>query len=316
MPVAPPRPKGPPLNALRAFEAAARLGGFKQAAAELCVTPGAVAQHVKFLENWCGGSLFDRLATGVQLTALGRSVLPEFVVAFDALSAATQVLRVNAAPNRVNIAALPSLAQLWLAPLLPQIRQVMPDISISVTAMESPPNMGREPFDLALFFETTPRDGATLQLGPDTLVPVCSPPYARQISDIRDLIRIPCLSDQMWPDDWRLWLDRASPDESVAVTGPSYSLYALALQEAQNGAGVLIGHRSLVQPALDSGALVVPFDQEVDVEQYLTMAARQDAPKDSASHAIVARLKQLLGNGRTRFNPSPQPPEKYTLRHR
>ena len=76
MSVKPPRPMGPPLNALRAFEAAARLGGFSRAAEELCVTPGAVAQQIKQLEDWAGAPFFDRQAQGVQLNALGRQLLP------------------------------------------------------------------------------------------------------------------------------------------------------------------------------------------------------------------------------------------------
>ena len=82
MAVSPLRPQGPPLNALRAFEAAARLGGFAAAAEELCVTPGAVAQHVKTLESWADALLFERRSQGVRLTAIGEHVLADFVSAF------------------------------------------------------------------------------------------------------------------------------------------------------------------------------------------------------------------------------------------
>ena len=119
MTVSPPRPKGPPLNALRAFEAAARRGSFSAAADELCVTPGAVAQQVKSLEAWAGARLFLRHAQGVELTALGLDVLPGFVAAFDRLGEAAQALRSQAAPDTIGIAALPSIAQLWLSPRLP-----------------------------------------------------------------------------------------------------------------------------------------------------------------------------------------------------
>ena len=90
MAVSSPRPKGPPLNALRAFEAAARLGSFSAAGHELCVTPGAVAQHIKSVEAWAGGRLFVRRAQGVALTALGAGILPAFVTAFDHLGEAVQ----------------------------------------------------------------------------------------------------------------------------------------------------------------------------------------------------------------------------------
>ncbi|EFO33384.1 HTH-type transcriptional regulator TrpI [Roseibium sp. TrichSKD4] len=126
MAVAPPRPKGPPLNALRAFEAAARLGSFSLAALELNVSPGAVAQHVKAIELWAGASLFERHAQGVRLNQIGERVLPDFEAAFDLLADASRKLRLAAAPSEIRIAALPSVAQLWLSPRLPKIRRVIP----------------------------------------------------------------------------------------------------------------------------------------------------------------------------------------------
>ena len=102
MAVKPPRPPSPPLTALRAFEAAARLGGFTRAADELCVTPGAVAQQVKQLEAWAGAPLFERRAHGVVLTEAGKVTLPALTEAFDQMGAALQVLRQATSPSRRN----------------------------------------------------------------------------------------------------------------------------------------------------------------------------------------------------------------------
>ena len=101
MNISPPRPKGPPLNALRAFETAARRGSFTAAADELCVTPGAIAQHIKTLESWAGARLFIRQAHGVKLTTLGSDILPGFVSAFDQLGDAVQTLRARAEPHNI-----------------------------------------------------------------------------------------------------------------------------------------------------------------------------------------------------------------------
>ncbi|MCP5076347.1 MAG: LysR family transcriptional regulator [Rhodobacteraceae bacterium] len=294
MPVTPPRPKGPPLNPLRAFEAAARLGGFRLAASELNVTPGAVAQHVKFLEAWCDGLLFERQATGVQLTPLGQSVLPEFIAAFDALAAASQALRTNASPTRINIAALPSIAQLWLAPRLPKIRQVLPGISVSVTAMETPPNLAREPFDLSIFFAPDVQSDAALQLASDELTPVCSPEMADQISSLGDLANLPCLSDQMWPNDWSNWLHQADPELSLSLSGPSYSLYSLAVEEALNCAGVLMGHMSLVKRFLETGDLVAPFSLSIKSDHHLTIY-RSEQGRLKVIPGLLDHLKQMSG---------------------
>ncbi|MGJ8616901.1 MAG: LysR family transcriptional regulator, partial [Sulfitobacter sp.] len=139
MPIKPPRPRGPHLNAMRCFEASARLGGFSAAADELSVTPGAVSQQVKALEDWVGVPLFERRSQGVALTSLGIQVADEFMAAFDALGSALHSLRAKAPQTKINIAALPSVAQLWLGPRLPMVRATFPDLSISVTAMENPP---------------------------------------------------------------------------------------------------------------------------------------------------------------------------------
>ena len=104
----PPLPKGPPLNALRAFEAAARLGGFALAASELGVTPGAVAQHIKALEDWARMPLFRRKSQGVELTDQGRLICDDLSRAFDLIGTSVQNLRSGAEDSEIRIAALPS----------------------------------------------------------------------------------------------------------------------------------------------------------------------------------------------------------------
>lgn len=123
------------MNALRAFEAAARLGGFLSAAEELCVTPGAVSQQIKTLELWTGASLFRRRSQGVELTDLGRDVAADFSAAFDAMGMATRALQNGAGRGKISIATLPSVAQLWLSPRLPTLRAAFPEIEISISAM-------------------------------------------------------------------------------------------------------------------------------------------------------------------------------------
>lgn len=226
MPVHPPRPSGPPLNALRAFEAAARLGGFSRAAEELCVTPGAVAQQVKALEDWAGVALFDRQRQGVVLNDMGRQVLPLATRAFDHLAATVQELRAVASPNRLHIAALPAVAQLWLSPRLPGLRRVLPDLEISVTAMEQPPNLDRDPFDMTLFFGDPAAGEAVAR---DEIVPVCAPALADGIASVADLGRQHCLSDSTWARDWEDWLRHVAGAEAPSVRGPVFSLYALAV---------------------------------------------------------------------------------------
>lgn len=292
MPVSPPRPKGPPLNALRAFEAAARLGGFAPAANELCVTPGAVAQQVKVLESWAGARLFERRAQGVTLTPLGAGVLADFSDAFDRLGEAVQSLRSRAEPRQVRVAALPSVAQLWLSPRLPAIRQAAPDIEISVTALEVPPNLKREPFDIGIFFEHAPLGPGSISIAPDVIYPVCSPAIARRLRQPSDLKGMTLLHDGTWSDDWRRWTAATLRDERFDLTGPVFSLYSLAVEEAKNGAGVLIGHESLVAELLALGDLVAPFERRVVLDRHLTINPAGPIPAKSEIERVIDALRR------------------------
>lgn len=290
MPVSPPRPKGPPLNALRAFEAAARLGGFKNAAEELCVTAGAISQHIKTLEDWAGTKLFERRSQGVELTDTGKEVIEEFTSAFDALGNAVRSLRNKTSVSTINIAALPSVAQLWLSPRLPAIREAFPHINISITALENPPNLNREMFDISLFFETpNPSNNNELILEEDTILPVCSAEIAKRLNTPSDLIKETCLYDVLWPDDWENWLNKVAPEITIPKSGPSYSLFSIAVEETKNGAGVLIGHQSLLTSALKKGELFAPFKQTVKTGKPLVL-------KFASTQNMSADLKQVISN--------------------
>jgi DNA-binding transcriptional LysR family regulator len=285
MAVSPPKPKAPPLTALRAFEAAARLGGFAAAGTELGVSAGAITAHIKALEAELGAALFERHAKGVRLTGLGTRVLPEMSAAFDALGHAVQVLRAEAAPKVVHIATLPAIAQLWLSPRLPGLRAASPEISISITAMEAPPNLKRAPFDLCLFYSTGPGQ----VLAEDVLFPVCAPRLAAGLRGPEDLAGVPCLSDAVWAEDWALW-GKAAGMAGLTPRGPVFSLYALAVEEAAHGAGVLIGHEALVAGHLARGALVAPFDTSVTLPAPLRLWSPRPPRKGSAAEKAARWL--------------------------
>lgn len=295
MAISPPRPKSPPLNALRAFEAAARLGGFSAAAEELSVTPGAIAQHIKSLEAWAGAALFVRQAQGVELTPLGDAVIGGFSDAFDRLGEAVLTLRAHAAPREVRIAALPSIAQLWLSPRLPLIRRAVGEARISVTALETPPNAKRAPFDLSIFYETRVSGGLVTLQDPDVIFPVCAPDLAKRLREPGDLLDAVLLFDSAWPDDWSDWFRAAGVKPSSRIEGAVFSLYSLAVDEARNGAGVLMGHAALVERDLASGALIQPFQQSVKRAHKLCIRMARRFPNDAPA-ARVARALATAGN--------------------
>lgn len=287
MPVIPPRPKDLPLTALRAFEAAARLGSFALAAAELGVTAGAITAHVKALEATLGSPLFQRTPRGVRLTALGKTTLPAFTEAFDAMGRAVQSLRNAAGPRTVHIATLPAIAQLWLSPRLPALRAAEPDIEISITALEHPPNLKRTPYDLSLFYDAEPQG----TLAADVIFPVCAPALAPRLKHPVDLATVPCLSDAVWADDWAIWLHAAG--ETFVPRGPVFSLYALAVEETVNGAGVLMGHAELIADHLKRGTLVAPFGQTVTLPRHLRLWSERPLPAGGAARRTADWLRTL-----------------------
>jgi LysR family glycine cleavage system transcriptional activator len=256
---------------LRAFESAARLGSFTGAAAELSVTPGAIAQHIKALEAWAESNLFVRNSRGVVLTPLGEELLPSFTLAFDQLGNAVQALRTKSAPNKIRIATLPSIAQLWLSEKLGRLRQIAPEISVSVIAVEAQPNLAREPFDVTLFFQDGPVEAGDIALFQDRIFPVCAPSVASGLNRISDLDHASLLHDSTWADDWGLWLNSVPGTARVGLRGPVHSLFSVALEEARHGAGVLMAHEALVSPYLENNSLVVPFDHKLTLERRLVM---------------------------------------------
>jgi LysR family glycine cleavage system transcriptional activator len=239
------------------------------------------------LEAWCGASLFERHAKGVSLTVLGERALADFERAFDAISFASQRLRTLAAPKNVSIAALPSVAQLLIASWLPIMRDAVDGVRISVTAMEEAPNLAREPYDLSLFFESNPEQSLS---GPDALIPVAAPQVAQEMTSDDAFMAYPHSSDQSWVHDWQRWHQAVFPNQIYSGSGPSYSLFSVAVEEAKNGAGILMAHRSLVEPLLTRGELVVVRDNPVEIDLALVLARNPV----SGRSAVVDRLVDVI----------------------
>lgn len=236
----PPRPKLPPLTALRAFEVAGRLGGFAPAAQELGVTPGAITAHLKTLESALGVTLFDRQPRGVALTDLGARLLPEFTAAFAALDAAVQHLAAEAAPGLVRIAVSADLAQLWLSPRLPALRRA------GFQVVPLPPGSAA---DLALTLTEGPGS-------PAPLIAVCAPGLAP--ASLQDLDPAESLTLAGPAGEWPVWT-AAAGIPGFRPRGPLHQSAPLALEEAANGAGLLVIALPLAQAALTAGRVVRPF---------------------------------------------------------
>ena len=282
----------PPLNALKAFEAAARHASFARAAEELGVTPAAVSHQVKLLEAWLGAPLFVRRAQGLGLTDLGRTATPALAAAFDALGQAVRDLRGASPDAHLGIAALPAIAQLWLAPRLAAVRKAFPRLRPSIHALEAPPDLRRELFDLAIFFVREAPPGCRMvPICDDLIFPACTPEVAQRLAAPADLASPPLLRDTSWTEDWDRWLSALALQGVPTNDGPAFSLYSMAVQAALDGAGVLMAHEALVSAHMASGALVAPFPTVVSTGLRLAILAPEQASAE-AMHLIEWLIEQ------------------------
>jgi LysR family transcriptional regulator, glycine cleavage system transcriptional activator len=254
----------PPLNALRSFEAAARLGSFVAAAAELRVTPAAVSQQVRALERYLAARLFKRLPHGLLLTESGRAYLPELTSGFDRLAEATRQLRAGETGGLLTLATLPAFATGWLVPRLPRFRDRFPRIDLQLKTSRQLADFRREDVDLAIRFGPgTQRDLRAVRLLAEEVFPVASPALLSAACvpfSIASLARYPLLHDVDAPDQrwmsWRAWFDRAELDPEPASRGLQFTDSIVLIAAATAGLGIALGRSPQVADLLARGQLL------------------------------------------------------------
>jgi LysR family transcriptional regulator, glycine cleavage system transcriptional activator len=254
----------PPLNALRAFEAAARHLSFTRAAAELNVTQAAISHQIKALEDHLGLPLFRRLNRALMLTDPGQTLFPAVRDALDGLAVAMERLQMREAGGTLTVSTLPSLAVKWLVPRMSRFQDRHPDIDLRISAKEHLVDFARDGIDVAIRFGRGDWPGVRADwLTDEALAPVCSPALAADLRTASDLRRATLLHEDMLPlgefPTWRSWLAAAGADDVDADRGPRFSHTHLMLQAAMDGRGVALGQALLVQDDLATGRLVEPF---------------------------------------------------------
>lgn len=267
----------PSLSSLRAFEAAARLGSAKRAAAELSVTPAAISHQLRQLEDELGLALFVRRPRQMLPTPQGRELQRALTGAFGAMASAVQRVR---APQRrsLTLSATPAVAARWLVPRLPRLRDACPDLDLRIHVTHEPVALDGVDADVAIRYGSGRWPGLLAhKLFDNVFAPVCSPMLA--LHDPRDLPRHSLLhfappGSRSAPVDWAAWQRQARVPGLDAGIGPVFSDETHTISAALAGQGVGLMSLALVADELRAGSLVQPFGPTLPAEPFhLVMAA-------------------------------------------
>lgn len=255
----------PPLNALRAFEATARLNSVSQAAEQLHVTHGAVSRQLKVLEDYLGVSLFAKDGRGLKLTDAGLRLRDASAEAFDRLRSACAELSQSTANSPFVLGCSGSLLARWFIPRLGRLNADLPDLRLHLSAGEGDLDPRRPGLDALLVFAEPPwpADMQVYELVGERIGPVMSPRYAgfvRLKSAPADaLLGEPLLHTMSRPQAWPTWARQNDLDPQELKLGQGFEHLYYLLEAAVAGLGVAIAPEPLVAEDLRAGRLVAPW---------------------------------------------------------
>lgn len=306
----------PPLNALRAFEAAARHLSFAMAAKELHVTPAAVSHQVKGLEEHLGMRLFRRLARGLELTRPGQALRPKLREGFGTLAEALEDLRALEDPGTLSVSVAPSFATRWLAPRLHRFVGAHPELDVRINASTRliDPKKGElasgdavagspvEDADIVVRFGTGDYPGFRVdRLMPVSVTPMCSPRLAAGEHPLRapeDLRHHVLIHDNVSFDDggplWDAWLRAAGAEGIDTSRGLHFNHAMLALEAAADGMGVALGMPVLAGADLAAGRLVAPLASALPLKFAYYVVSAEDTAGQNGARSDVAAFRDWL----------------------
>ena len=254
----------PPLNPLKAFEAAARHLSLTFAANELNVTQVAISRQVKLLEDHLGVPLFVRGHRSIALTAHGARLQRRVALAFDEIESAVKSISVRGRRDVLSLQAYTTFAQRWLIPVMSRFHEEYPEIEVRLSTSTTPVDFERQNIDASIRSGSGDWPGLAADfLAPIELMPVIGPKLLQQgvlLDTFADLRRQTLLHSLARPDDWASWLRAAGEKKVDGYSGLKFESSALAFEAAMQGMGVAVGSRVLVSPSLADGTLVAPFE--------------------------------------------------------
>lgn len=273
----------PPLNGLRAFEAAARHLSFTKAAEELNVTQAAVSHQVRGLEDWLQVRLFRRKTRALELTRAGQRLLPSAATAFDSLAAATEEIAPRADTGTLRVSLTPSFTSKWLVHRLGRFWERHPEIDVALESTMQVVDLLAGDADLAVRWGKGRWEGleAELLLG-SAVIPVCSPKLLEKgpgLEKPSDLAHYPLLAERGY-DEWRHWLRAAEVEGVDPNKARQVDDGMIVMDLAIAGEGVALGRIELVSEDLEAGRLAAPFAQAWQQEQGFYVVYPPGALKD------------------------------------
>ena len=285
----------PPLNAIRAFEAAARRASFVEAAKDLHVTHWAVGKQIRLLEDWLGVPLFERRTRGVALTDYGADLLTDVSAALSRLISATGRLREPEFARRVSgvvrVNVLSSFALRWLLPRLSKFQEAYPSVEVKVSTTSRRLRYVGAAFDIGI--RSGVEHGAGIRsetLMSDRRLPACSPRLLRDrpVQTAHDLQRHVLVHSTTTRSAWPLWLSAAGVKGLVPVRHLELDHVYLQLQAAVDGLGIALASLPLIESELAAGRLVCPIAApELQADDY-QLVTRDDRRCDAAVQAFQA----------------------------
>lgn len=252
--------KYPPLNAVRAFEAAARHRSFLLAAKELHVSAASISRFIKLLESDLGCTLFMRQPSGVRLTDVGEQYWAAVSPSLQVIASVSQEYRRQEYRRTLQIIAIPAIAETWLVSRLWSFQQQHKNIEINLVLDDQPVNLQDNDTTIWLNYSDGEVTGAQAFAMPeDYLTLVCNPVIAESLKEPKDIANFSLLVDIDWQSDWQDWLAAANLPLTMQRC-IDFERYSMVVNAAIAGTGVAIGHTALLETYLQLGTLVAPFD--------------------------------------------------------
>ncbi len=296
------------LRALQAFDAVGRCGSVSAAAEELGVSPGAISQLVRNLEQSLGLTLLERRGRRVELSTWGRLYYCEVSKGFQQLTLATTILKRASNEAGIVVSALSSVASRWIGRKIFDWQELCPNASVRILGQDREPRLGAEEVDFRITYGRRSQfHERAAHLFTDWVVPACSPKLIanRELRCPEDVFTFPLLNVE-WETDykaspqWRDWAQLVKADQQQLFSGLSFTLSSSAIDAAVNGRGFVLAQASMVQEEIAAGTLVIPFDIRLQLSESYFLAwdrAAMEKPNGQRFHKwmlTVGRQQELL----------------------